>query len=165
MIKAFRLGSSPLSSPLLPCSLPRAGKYELQLVAMCDSYVGVDRTVPITLKVSALTRAALDEREARNAKVKQWESDEEEEEGERKAKAKGGSMGQRQGPAARALQTETTGDKSSGSCIESLECWHMPRAHNHKHVTQSAADIRMPIVPSPVTRFPSLLARHSSPRC
>lgn len=102
-----RPDSSPPPSPLPSC-FPRAGKYELQLVAMCDSYVGVDRTVPITLKVSALTRAALDEREARNAKVKQWESDDEEEEEERKAKAKGGWMGQRQGPAARVVQMEMT---------------------------------------------------------
>jgi translocation protein SEC63 len=40
----------PLLLPLLPAS-PPAGKYDLQLLCMPDSWVGCDRSVPIKLKV------------------------------------------------------------------------------------------------------------------
>ena len=58
---------------MLPTPSPpfRAGKYELQLVAMCDCYVGCDRTLPVRIKVSAMTRAAMEGRDARSQKAQQ----------------------------------------------------------------------------------------------
>ncbi|KAG2451784.1 hypothetical protein HYH02_003562 [Chlamydomonas schloesseri] len=52
---------------------PKAGKHELQVVVMSDSYVGCDRTIPLRIKVVPLTRAAQEGRDAKSlAKAKEW---------------------------------------------------------------------------------------------
>lgn len=79
-----RAHCSCLTECLLPsvCSSSRAGKYELQVIVMCDAYVGCDRVLPVRLRVAALTRAAQEGRDARAlAKQQQWASDDESEGG------------------------------------------------------------------------------------
>ncbi|KAG2441769.1 hypothetical protein HXX76_003382 [Chlamydomonas incerta] len=52
---------------------PKAGKHELQVVVMSDSYVGCDRTIPLRIRVVPLTRAAQEGRDAKSlAKAKEW---------------------------------------------------------------------------------------------
>ena len=92
---------------MLPTPSPpfRAGKYELQLVAMCDCYVGCDRTLPVRIKVSAMTRAAMEGRDARSQKAQQGrrelDSDEEDDDdkgskgGCRRRRSRRGSGGRR----------------------------------------------------------------------
>uniref|UniRef100_A0A7S3R9Y3 J domain-containing protein n=1 Tax=Dunaliella tertiolecta TaxID=3047 RepID=A0A7S3R9Y3_DUNTE len=59
---------------------PKASTYNLQLLLMCDSYVGADRTVPLKLTVHPLSRAVQEGRDARSmAKAKEWASDDENE--------------------------------------------------------------------------------------
>ncbi|KAF5837295.1 Sec63 Brl domain-containing protein [Dunaliella salina] len=59
---------------------PKASTYNLQLILMCDSYVGADRTVPLKLTVHPLSRAVQEGRDARSmAKAKEWDSDDEKE--------------------------------------------------------------------------------------
>ncbi|GLC39388.1 hypothetical protein PLESTM_000891300 [Pleodorina starrii] len=74
---------------------PRAGKHELQLLIMSDSYVGCDRTIPLRMRVVPLTRAVQEGRDAKSqAKAKEWanSSDEEDnEEGEGRRRRKGGA--------------------------------------------------------------------------
>lgn len=68
-------------------SFARAGKYELQLIVMSDSYVGCDKVVPIKFKVSTLSKAAMEAREQKANKPVQWgDSDEEDEEGKGEGK-------------------------------------------------------------------------------
>ncbi|EFJ44468.1 molecular chaperone [Volvox carteri f. nagariensis] len=73
---------------------PRAGKHELQLLIMSDSYVGSDRVIPLRVRVLPLTRAVQEGRDAKSqAKAKEWanSSDEEDggEEGEGRRRRKG----------------------------------------------------------------------------
>lgn len=52
-----------------------AGKYDLQLLCMPDSWVGCDRAVPIKLKVEAATRADREGRGRRAALQRTEESE------------------------------------------------------------------------------------------
>jgi len=62
---------------------PKAGKYELQLHVMSDCYVGCDKVVPVKLRVSQMTRAIAEGRDAKAlAKMQQWQDSDEEEDGE-----------------------------------------------------------------------------------
>ncbi|KXZ42319.1 hypothetical protein GPECTOR_162g134 [Gonium pectorale] len=66
---------------------PRAGKHELQLLIMSDSYVGCDRAIPLRMKVVPMTRAVQEGRDAKSqAKAREWASsdDEEDEDGGRR---------------------------------------------------------------------------------
>ena len=51
----------------------RAGKYDLHLLVMCDSYIGADRVVPVRLMVQTPSRA----QRKQDAASKQQDSDEE----------------------------------------------------------------------------------------
>ncbi|GIL87084.1 hypothetical protein Vretimale_14247 [Volvox reticuliferus] len=74
---------------------PRAGKHELQLLIMSDSYVGCDRTIPLRVRVVPLTRAMQEGRDARSqAKAKEWAHSSDEEDGN-----KGESRRRRKGAA------------------------------------------------------------------
>eukprot|EP00197_Chlamydomonas_leiostraca_P010453 CAMPEP_0202862194 /NCGR_PEP_ID=MMETSP1391-20130828/3321_1 /ASSEMBLY_ACC=CAM_ASM_000867 /TAXON_ID=1034604 /ORGANISM="Chlamydomonas leiostraca, Strain SAG 11-49" /LENGTH=714 /DNA_ID=CAMNT_0049541695 /DNA_START=168 /DNA_END=2313 /DNA_ORIENTATION=+ len=62
----------------------KAGKYDLQVHVLCDSYVGCDRILPVRLVVAPLTRAAKEGRDARSmAKAQQWASDDESDAGDK----------------------------------------------------------------------------------
>ncbi len=64
---------------------PKAGRLDLQLLVMCESYIGCDRTIPVKLKVAPLTRAVAEGRDAKSkAAAKQWVDSDDEDEGARK---------------------------------------------------------------------------------
>ena len=65
--------------------MPRAGKYDLTLHVMCDSYVGSDEKIPIKMKVSPQTKQAMDDRAQRSLakqQQQQWVDSDAEDEGE-----------------------------------------------------------------------------------
>ncbi|GIL50242.1 hypothetical protein Vafri_6471 [Volvox africanus] len=63
---------------------PRAGKHELQLLIMSDSYVGCDRTIPLRVRVVPLTRAMQEGRDLKSqAKAKEWANNSDEEDGDK----------------------------------------------------------------------------------
>lgn len=80
--------------------VPKAGKHELQVLVMSDSYVGCDRAIPLRLRVVPMTRAIQEGRDARaNAKAREakpaFSSDDEDDDAEprRRRRAAGSDAG------------------------------------------------------------------------
>lgn len=63
------------NSPVSSCPSSAAGKYDLQLLCMPDSWVGCDKVVPIKLKVEPSTRADREGRGRRAALQRSEESE------------------------------------------------------------------------------------------
>eukprot|EP00798_Chlamydomonas_sp_ICE-L_P029524 gene29524-5874_t len=69
----------------------KAGKYELTLVIMSDSYVGCDRSMPVKIKVTPLTRQISEGRDAKSvAATQKWASDDDRSDGEKEQDAEDG---------------------------------------------------------------------------
>lgn len=102
----------------------KAGRYDLQLLIMSDCWVGVDRAVPLKLKVAPLTRAAQEGRDARSlAEAKKWESDEEEDEGrdEPEGEDDDAQEGEEDEEGEEDYDSEETGEEESGEEDEEEE--------------------------------------------
>ncbi|KAG2485811.1 hypothetical protein HYH03_015521 [Edaphochlamys debaryana] len=95
----------------------KAGKYELQVLIMSDSYVGCDRAIPLRLRVVPMTRAVQEGRDAKSqAKAKEWvDSDEEDGDDEGKKKKRGGDGDSDAGSAAGDGDSEDEGDEDINS--------------------------------------------------
>lgn len=61
---AFSEGDDPDAGQLLELKFraPKSGRHDLVLYALCDSWVGVDRAVPLRIKVTEQTRAEVEGR-------------------------------------------------------------------------------------------------------
>ncbi len=69
-----------VTKPSVHACTRRAGTYNLQLLLMCDSYVGADRALPLRLTIHPMSRAVQEGRDARSmAQAQQWASDDEDE--------------------------------------------------------------------------------------